>query len=131
MGPPDASNDPTTGRTKALAACSRLPEARLTHPFGSGTAVFKVAARMFAAVCLDDEPGRVTLKSDPDFGSFLVQQFGEITPGYHMNKRHWITVILAASLPTDMVEDLIADSYDLVWGNAPGQGGRFGKVHDE
>lgn len=69
---------------------------------------------MFAAISLRDEPARLTVKCDPEYGDFLVQQFDEVIPGYHMNKRHWITVILGRTLPQDMIEDLIAESYALV-----------------
>jgi predicted DNA-binding protein (MmcQ/YjbR family) len=102
-------------RKHALATCSRLPSAELTHPFGEATAVFKVAGKMFAAVSLHDSPGRVTLKCDPGYGAALIDRHEEVTPGYHMNKRHWITVTLHPVLPANLVKDLIADSYDLVF----------------
>jgi len=107
-------DDSFAGRVWALATCSQLPTVELAHPFGLTTSVFKVVGRMFAVVSLDDAPGRATLKCDPDYGSFLVQQFDEVTPGYHMNKRHWITLVLSPTLPTDLIEGLITDSYDLV-----------------
>jgi len=94
--------------------CARLPTAELCHPFGESTAVFKVAGKMFAAVSLDDQPGRITLKCDPGYGAALADQYQEITPGYHMSKRHWITVTLSPSLAPDLVEDLLAESYELV-----------------
>lgn len=103
-----------TRRDQAVATCSQLPGAALTHPFGEGTLVFKVAGRMFAAISLDDSPGRVTLKCDPGYGAALVDRHDEFAPGYHMNKRHWITVTLHPVLPANLLEDLIADSYDLV-----------------
>ena len=78
------------------------------------TAVFKIAGKMFALVNLDDYPGRITLKCDPDFGGLLIHQYDDINHGYHMNKRHWITITLTSSVPTDLLEDLISDSYDLV-----------------
>jgi predicted DNA-binding protein (MmcQ/YjbR family) len=96
----------------------------LTHPFGPDTSVFKVAGKMFAAIGSDDEPGRLTIKCDPDYATYLVQQFEEITPGYHMNKRHWITVVLSKSIPIEMVEDLVSDSYDLVKGRSARRGRR-------
>lgn len=105
---------PPAGRERALLECARLPEAELCHPFGDSTAVFKVAGRMFAAVSLADRPGRITLKCDPGYGAALVDQYQEITPGYHMSKRHWITVTLSAALGPDLVEDLISESYQLV-----------------
>ncbi len=106
-------------RQQALTVCYGLPAAELSYPFGEGTAIFKVAGKMFVAISLDDEPGRATLKCDPEYGSVLVDQNDEITPGYHMNKRHWITVLLVPTLPAMLIEDLITDSYDLVLAGLP------------
>jgi predicted DNA-binding protein (MmcQ/YjbR family) len=97
-----------------LAACAQLPSARLTYPFGFATAVFKAGEKMFAAVSLSDEPGRLTLKCDPDYAAFLIQRFDEIIPGYHMAKRHWVTITLDPTMPEDLIEELISNSYDLV-----------------
>jgi predicted DNA-binding protein (MmcQ/YjbR family) len=94
--------------------CARLPEAELCHPFGQSTAVFKIVGKMFAALSLADHPGRITLKCDPGYAAALADQHQEITPGYHMSKRHWITVTLLPSLAPDLVEDLISESYHLV-----------------
>ncbi len=74
---------------------------------------------MFAAVSLSDEPGRLTLKCDPDYADFLIQQFDEIIPGYHMNKQHWITITLAPTMPEDLIEELVSESYDLVTAGLP------------
>lgn len=110
----EGSDGSSAERVRALAACTQLPGAELTHPFGFAIAVFKAGGKMFAAVSLSDEPGRLTLKCDPDYAAFLIQQFDEMIPGYHMNKRHWITITLNPTLPADLIEDLISDSYDLV-----------------
>jgi predicted DNA-binding protein (MmcQ/YjbR family) len=69
---------------------------------------------MFAALGVLEEPNRLTLKCDPDYGALLIQQFDQISPGYHMNKHHWITIALDASVPTDLICELIVDSYELV-----------------
>jgi predicted DNA-binding protein (MmcQ/YjbR family) len=119
MKPRERSDGSSAEQVKALAACTRLPGAELTHPFGFDTSVFKAGGKMFAAVSLSDEPGRLTLKCDPDYGAFLIQQFNEMIPGYHMNKRHWITITLSPTLPPDLIEDLISDSYDSVTASLP------------
>jgi predicted DNA-binding protein (MmcQ/YjbR family) len=103
----------------ALDACARLPEAQLTFPFGVETHVFKVGGRMFAAAAPDGEPASITLKCDPDHGAALARKHPEISPGYHMNKRHWITLELRATVPPRLVEDLVANSYDLVVAGLP------------
>jgi predicted DNA-binding protein (MmcQ/YjbR family) len=99
--------------------CSRLVGAVETYPFGESTVVFKVGGKMFALLGLDEVPGQITLKCDPDYASFLVQQFVDVVPGYHMNKRHWITITLSPLLPPDLVDDLIGDSYDAVLASLP------------
>jgi predicted DNA-binding protein (MmcQ/YjbR family) len=101
-------------RDAALAACTRQDGAVLEHPFGPQTAVFKVAGKIFALVALGSEPGSVSLKCDPEHGELLRAEHHAIVPGYHLNKRHWITVELDGSLPAPMIEELIEDSYDLV-----------------
>jgi predicted DNA-binding protein (MmcQ/YjbR family) len=101
-------------RRAALAACERQPGSDLSYPFGPQAAVFKVAGKIFAIVGLEQAPPRVTLKCDPEHGEVLRAEHAAITPGYHMNKRHWITVTLDGSLASAMVEELIEDSFDLV-----------------
>jgi len=101
-------------REHVSRACRRLPGAQLSYPFNEETAVYKVAERIFAIVSEGVAPDRVTLKCDPDYGSYLVQQFEQITPGYHMNKRHWITVALTSHLSQDLVDQLVVDSYELI-----------------
>jgi predicted DNA-binding protein (MmcQ/YjbR family) len=101
-------------RDAALAACARQDGAELSYPFGEGTAVYKVAGKIFAFSGLEQSPGRITLKCDPEHGEALRSEHAAIAPGYHMNKRHWITVTLDGSLPDSLIEELIEDSFDLV-----------------
>jgi predicted DNA-binding protein (MmcQ/YjbR family) len=84
-------------------------------------AVFKVAGKMFAVVSLDDEPGRLTVKCEPDYASFLVQTHDEIVPGYHMNKRHWVTVTLTSTMSPELISELISDSHELIVASLPAQ----------
>jgi predicted DNA-binding protein (MmcQ/YjbR family) len=98
----------------ALEACGGLPSAELTHPFGFETAVYKVRGKVFAILPLDAERPSITLKSAPADAASLVQEHAAIIPGYHMNKRHWITVALDDDLPDGLVEELIEESYRLV-----------------
>jgi predicted DNA-binding protein (MmcQ/YjbR family) len=101
-------------RDAALAACARQDGAELQHPFGPRTAVFKIAGKIFALVDLGDDRGSVSLKCDPEHGEVLRAEHASIVPGYHLNKRHWITAELDGSVPRDLLEELIEDSYDLV-----------------
>lgn len=102
--------------------CVNLPEARLTFPFGPAPAVFKVVDRIFALFNGPEpevDPLSVSLKCDPEHAATLVRTQPAITPGYHLNKRHWITVDLTAALPEDLIDDLVVDSYDLVVDKLP------------
>jgi predicted DNA-binding protein (MmcQ/YjbR family) len=90
-----------------------------TFPFGPETSVFKVAGKMFALSRLAERPLRVSLKCEPQLAEQLRDAHRAVLPGYHLNKRHWNTVIIDGSLPEQMVKDLIEDSYDLVVNQLP------------
>ncbi|WP_024772499.1 MULTISPECIES: MmcQ/YjbR family DNA-binding protein [Aquimarina] len=83
-------------------------------PFDESTLVFKVMGKMFALTGLDRMPFSVNLKCDPDRAIELREYHPEITPGYHMSKKHWNTVNFSGGLPTNMILELINHSYDLV-----------------
>lgn len=101
-------------RDRVIAACNARPGSVEDYPFGDEVAVFKVAGKMFALVALGPAPGSVSLKCDPDLAVGLRRRYAAITAGYHLNKRHWNTVIIDGSLPVDAIRDMIEDSYDLV-----------------
>ena len=69
---------------------------------------------MFALLAQDEATFRINLKCAPADAEMLVSEYKAIIPGYHMNKKHWITVSLMGDVPEDMLVDLINDSYDLV-----------------
>jgi len=85
-----------------------------TFPFGELTSVFKVEGKMFALSALGSEPLRVSVKCEPALAERLREAHPEITPGYHLNKRHWNTVLLDGTVPADELVELIDHSYDLV-----------------
>jgi predicted DNA-binding protein (MmcQ/YjbR family) len=101
-------------REWVIAACSAKPGAVEDYPFGDEVAVFKVAGKMFALVPLGEAPGSVSLKCDPDLATSLRGRHAGVTPGYHLNKRHWNTVTLDGSVPDEEVLELVDHSYDLV-----------------
>jgi predicted DNA-binding protein (MmcQ/YjbR family) len=101
-------------RDQVIAACGAKPGAVEDYPFGDEVAVFKAAGRMFALVALGPGPGSVSLKCDPGLAVDLRGRYPGVTPGYHLNKRHWNTVALDGSVPDDEVLDLVDHSYDLV-----------------
>jgi predicted DNA-binding protein (MmcQ/YjbR family) len=94
--------------------CLSFAGAEETFPFGPRTSVFKVAGKMFALSDLGAESLRVSLKCEPALAEGLRDAHAAVIPGYHLNKRHWNTVIIDGSLPEQMIADMIEDSYDLV-----------------
>lgn len=95
-------------------ACLQFRGSEETFPFGFETSVFKVAGKMFALSRLGAEPLSVSLKCEPLLAEQLREAHPAITAGYHLNKRHWNTILLDGSLPDEMIGELIEDSYDLV-----------------
>ena len=85
-----------------------------TFPFGPETSAFKVAGKIYALARLDAEPLTVSVKCDPGLAEQLRAAHPQIVPGYHLNKRHWNTVLIDGTLSDAMLEDLVEDSYDLV-----------------
>lgn len=106
-------------REQVIEACLAKPGSVEDYPFGDGAAVFKVAGKMFALVALDGSPGSVSLKCDPDLAADLRQKYPAVTPGYHLNKRHWNTVTLDGSVPDEELLELIDHSYQLVVARLP------------
>lgn len=101
------------------AHCLSLPHVEETTPFGPDVLVYKVAGKMFALATPDEYPPSVNLKCDPERAIELRDRHEEIQPGYHMNKRHWNTVMLEGRLPEKLVKELILHSYDLVVAGLP------------
>ena len=99
--------------------CLGLPGAGEEFPFGDEVSVFKVGGKMFALSHLDDEPLQLSVKCDPELAAQLRSAYPAITPGYHLNKRHWNTITLDGSVPDEMVTDMLGDSYDLVVASLP------------
>lgn len=88
-------------------------------PFGPDALVFKTGGKVFALTVPDDFPPRINLKCDPDRSVELRGEYEGITPGYHMNKRHWNTVLLDGSVPSPLVKELILHSHELVLASLP------------
>lgn len=90
------------------------PEAWEDFPFYPDVAVMKIGPKMFATLVDQDGIARMNLKCDPDEALILRDIFPAVLPGYHMNKRHWNTVILDGSMPRGEIERMIDNSYSLV-----------------
>ena len=94
--------------------CLVKPEVEETLPFGPDTLVYKVNGKIFLLMGLDSDPLSFNVKCDPDLALELREQFSCVVPGYHMNKKHWNTVIVDGSVGDKLLREWIDDSYQLV-----------------
>jgi predicted DNA-binding protein (MmcQ/YjbR family) len=103
--------DGTTLQQYATDRTQELPGAELTHPFGDGWDVFKVHGKVF--MLQTDVTGEpiVILKASPADAQALRGAHEDISPGYHMNKQHWITLHPGGELDTGIVDELVTESY--------------------
>ncbi|SMD05426.1 MmcQ/YjbR family DNA-binding protein [Sporomusa malonica] len=104
---------------KLLTYCLTKPGAIEDYPFGPDVIVIKVASKMFALMSRRNDQDNLSLKCDPNYSEILRQQYPSLTPGYHLNKRHWNTLLLDGSIPENEVRTLIDHSYDLVYRSLP------------
>ncbi len=96
-----------------------LPGSHLDHPFGPDWDVFKVRGRVFMLQTRRADTPIVTLKADPTASELLRETYSQIRPGYHMNKRHWITLNPGDEIDEQLVRDLVTESYLLVVDKLP------------
>ena len=100
------------------------PNTWLDFPFGETTSVYKVGdkatgdAKFFAIVQDDATPLRISLKCDPQLAELLREKYETVVPGYHLNKKHWNTILCTGQVPDDELQDFIRLSYNLVTGQA-------------
>lgn len=95
------------------STCSAKLGSEEYTPFGPETLVYKVSGRMFALLRITP-PLSMNLKCDPQEALIIRDTFSAVTPGYHMNKKHWNTIDLEAGLEHDLIKGWIDDSYQLV-----------------
>jgi predicted DNA-binding protein (MmcQ/YjbR family) len=91
-----------------------MPNAVLEYPFGEGTAVYKVGDKMFALIAEGKKPVNISLKCDPQLAEILREKYETVMPGYHLNKKHWNTILLTGQLPWEEIQGFIRHSYELV-----------------
>jgi predicted DNA-binding protein (MmcQ/YjbR family) len=99
---------------RAAARAEELPGADLEHPFGPEWDVWKVRGKVFLLLAEVGGVPVVTVKAAPEDAVALRGQHDDVTPGYHMDKRHWITVRPGGGLEEDLLDDLVTESYLLV-----------------
>ncbi|WP_020120313.1 MmcQ/YjbR family DNA-binding protein [Streptomyces canus] len=109
----------TTLQKTAADRAEALPGSGLEHPFGPDWEVYKVRSKVF--MLITEVPGRpvVILKSDPGEAQALREENADITAGYHMNKKHWITLEGGEAIDEELVQELVTESYRLVVGQLP------------
>ncbi len=93
-----------------------MPNARLDYPFGEHIAVYKVGDKMFAIISEKSDPLRISLKCDPQLAELLRDKYETVVPGYHLNRKHWNTIICSGQISDDEIKDFIVHSYTLVAG---------------
>ena len=97
-----------------------FPNTWLDFPFGEGTSVYKVGhkeageGKLFAIIADANNPLQVSLKCDPNLAELLREKYETVLPGYHLNKKHWNTIICSGQLADDEIKDLARLSYELV-----------------
>lgn len=109
-----------------------MPNSRLDYPFGPEAAVYKIGdpstgstgsqqagsgqGKLFAIVAEGSDPVRISLKCDPVLAETLRERYESVMPGYHLNKKHWNTIVCSGQLSWEEIQDLIRHSYQLVLG---------------
>lgn len=91
-----------------------MPNTKLDYPFGEGVAVYKVEDKMFALIQEGKKPVNLSLKCDPQLAKLLREKYETVMEGYHLNKKHWNTLLLTGQLSQQEVFGLILHSYILV-----------------
>ncbi len=94
--------------------CLNLKETTEDYPFGEDTLVFKVAGKMYVLASLKSIPLQINLKCNPEKAIELREKYGAVKPGYHMNKKHWNTVIVDGSIRDNEIKKWAKESYELV-----------------
>ena len=88
-------------------------------PFGPDTLVYKVGGKVFLLTGLDNEELRFNVKCQPDKAMELREQFSCVLPGYHMNKKHWNTIVVDGTVSSKQLKEWIDHSYELVVNSLP------------
>ena len=97
-----------------------MPDTWLDFPFGEGTSVYKVGnkeageGKLFAIIADNSKPLRLSLKCDPLLAKTLRDKYESVLPGYHLNKKHWNTILCTGQLDDEEIKDLARLSYNLV-----------------
>lgn len=108
--------NPPLNRADLIALCGRLPDSYEDYPFDDPNwTVMRHRTNRRSYALIFERQGRlwVNVKAEPAWGDFWKQTYPAVVPAYHMNKRHWIGIVLDGSMTADQIFDLIAESYRL------------------
>jgi predicted DNA-binding protein (MmcQ/YjbR family) len=94
--------------------CLKKKSVTESFPFGESTLVFKVCGKIFLLIGLDNIPLQCNVKCDPEKAEDLRESWAGVIPAFHMNKKHWNTLILDGQIPGHLVREWIDESYQLV-----------------
>ena len=104
----------------AIAAFAlEQPEVTEEQPFGPEVDVYKVLGKVFLLIAPESTPPTVSVKCEPDLATELRAEYEAVIPGYHLNKKHWNTVVLDGSIPDDEIEGMVSHSYERVVAGLP------------
>lgn len=94
--------------------CLSLPDVEEALPFGPDTLVYKIGGKIFLLTGLDSVEFRFNVKCDPDKAIELREEYPCVIPGWHMNKKHWNTIVVDGSVSDKLVREWVLHSYELV-----------------
>jgi predicted DNA-binding protein (MmcQ/YjbR family) len=90
-----------------------------SFPFGEFTLVFKVCGKIFLLMSLDSQPLQFNVKCDPEKAEELREAYSSVIPAFHMNKKHWNTIIMNGQVNSKLIREMVDDSYSLVVRSLP------------
>ncbi len=99
--------------------CLEKEQVTESFPFGETTLVFKVSGKIFLLAALDSSPFQFNVKCDPELAEEFRESYPAVLPAWHMNKKHWNTIIMNGTVPAKLVRTMIDDSYRLVVSSLP------------
>ena len=94
--------------------CLKKKRVNEEFPFDEDTLVFKVAGKIFLLASLESIPLQINLKCEPEKAINLREEYESVQPGYHMNKKHWNSIIIDGTVPSQKLFEWIDDSYNLI-----------------
>jgi predicted DNA-binding protein (MmcQ/YjbR family) len=99
--------------------CLKKKSVRESFPFGNSTLVFKVSGKIFLLLSLEAVPAQFNVKCDPEQAELYREEYASVIPAYHMNKKHWNTIVLDGNVPSRLIREMIDASYALVINTLP------------